>query len=295
MRALRRALLGIGEHRLLAVATVAAVAVVLTLTGAFSLVASNLSSVLDRWGKDVQISCYLRPDLDDERIFELKAELEAMPEVAGVEYVSAEEALALFADAIDGMDRILADLDGNPLPASLEVRLAPAHQRPEQVEAIALRLRRPEFEDLDWSQEWVERFHTFVALLRLSTVVLGFLLLAAGVFIVHNTVRLAVHARREELQIISLVGGTRTFAWSPFVVEGALLGCVGGVLSLVFLFALHRWAFLALQSSLGLLLGPEVLRFLAPSAMGLLCIAGTVVGLVGALASVLRTAPEEVA
>lgn len=292
MRALRRAALGIAEHRLLAVATVAAVAVVLTLTGAFALVATNLSSVLDRWGKDVQISCYLRPNLDDEALFAIKAELEAMPEVVGVEYVSPEEALELFADAIDGMDRLLADLDGNPLPASLEVRLAPEHQRPAEVEAIALRLRRPEFEDLDWSQEWVERFHTFVALLRLSTMVLGLLLLAAGVFIVHNTVRLSVHARREELEIIGLVGGTRLFAWSPFVIEGGLLGLVGGGLSVALLFALHRWAFLALQSSLGLLLGPELLSFLPLQGLGALCAAGACVGLLGALTSVLRTGPD---
>lgn len=293
IRPFRRGAQGIAEHRLLAVATVAAVAVVLTLTGAFALVATNLSSVLDRWGKDVQISCYLRSDIEDDTIFTIKAELEGMSEVASVEYVSPEEALELFADSIDGMDRLLADLDGNPLPASLEVRLVPEHQQPAEVEAIALRIRRPEFEDLDWSQEWVERFHTFVALLRLSTLVLGLLLLAAGVFIVHNTVRLAVHSRRDELQIISLVGGTRLFAWAPFVVEGGILGLVGGGLSVVLLFALHRWAFLALQSSLGLLLGPEVLRFLPASGLLLLALAGAAVGLLGALASVLRTSPEE--
>lgn len=292
--ALRRALLGIHEHQLLAISTMLAVAVVLTLTGAFALVSGNLSSVLDRWGKDVQISCYLRSDLPDETIFSLKAELEAMPEVAGVEYISPEEALELFAHAIDGMDRLLADLDGNPLPASLEVRLVPEYQRPAEVEAIAKRMRRPEFEDLDWSQEWVERFHTFVALLRLSTVVLGFLLLAAGLFIVHNTVRLAVHARRDELQIISLVGGTRLFAWAPFIIEGGILGLIGGLLSIVFLWGLHRWAFLALQSSLGLLLGPEVLRFLPGPTMLLIVLAGVSVGLLGAIASVARTAPEEI-
>lgn len=295
MRPLRRALQGIAEHPLLAVATVAAVAVVLTLTGAFALVAGNLSAVLDRWGKDVQISCYLQDDLDDEAIFTIKAELEAMPEVASVQYVSADEALELFAGAIEGMDRLLADLDENPLPASLEVRLVAEQQQPDQVEAIARRLRRPAFSDLDWSHEWVERFHTFVALLRLSTSVLGLLLLAAAGFIVHNTVRLAIHARRDELQIIGLVGGTRAFAWLPFLVEGALLGLVGGLASILALWVLHRWAFLAMQSSLGLVLGPDVLRFLPPGGVAAVTLAGLLVGLLGAAVSVLRTAPEDVA
>ena len=295
MRPLRRALQGIAEHPLLAVATVAAVAVVLTLTGAFALVAGNLSAVLDRWGKDVQISCYLQDDLDDEAIFTIKAELEAMPEVASVQYVSADEALELFAGAIEGMDRLLADLDENPLPASLEVRLVAEQQQPDQVEAIARRLRRPAFSDLDWSHEWVERFHTFVALLRLSTSVLGLLLLAAAGSIMHNTVRLAIHARRDELQIIGLVGGTRTFAWVPFLIEGALLGLVGGLASLLALGVLHRWAFLAMQSSLGLVLGPDVLRFLPPGGVVAVALAGLLVGFLGAAVSVLRTAPEDVA
>ena len=291
MRALRRALSGLREHPLLAVATASAVAVVLTLAGAFALVVGNLSGVLDRWGKDVQISCYLSPGVDDERLFALKAEIEAMPEVAGVEYVSSDEALELFADAIEGMDRLLADLDENPLPASLEVRLGAEHQRPDQVQAIAQRLRRPEFADLDWSREWVERFHTFVALLRLSTLVLGVLLVAAGVFIVNNTVRLALHARRDELTIIGMVGGTRWFAWLPLLIEGTILGFLGGAFALALLWILHRWAYLELQASLGLL-GPELLAFLAPGAMGALLAAGTVIGLLGAATSLIRTKLE---
>lgn len=294
MRALRRALSGLREHPLLATATASAVAVVLTLAGAFALVVGNLSGVLDRWGKDVQISCYLQPDVDDDRLFALKAEIEAMPEVVSVQYVSEDEALELFAEAIDGMDRLLADLDENPLPASLEVRLTPEHQRPEQVEDVARRLRRPEFADLDWSREWVERFHTFVALLRLSTLVLGVLLLAAGVFIVNNTVRLAIHARRDELTIIALVGGTRWFAWLPFLIEGTLLGSIGAAGALGLLWLLHRWAFLELQASLGLLLGPELLAFLSVPAMGMLACAGAAIGLIGAGSSVFRTSPGDV-
>lgn len=293
LSALRRALLGIAEHRLLAVACAGAIAVVLTLVGAFVLVAGNLSSVLDHWGKDVQISCYLRPGLSDEAIFALKAELQALPEVRSVQYVSADEALTVFAEAIEGIDRILADLDGNPLPASLEVQLVSGQQRPEQVEAIAQRIRRPEFEDLDWSREWVERFHTFVGLLRLSTLVLGVLLLLAGVFIVHNTVRLAIHARRDELAIIALVGGTPAFARTPFLLEGALLGLVGGALSIGVLFLLHRWAFNALQGTMGLLLGPEALAFLPPDGLVAVLLAGAFVGLLGATASVLRTDAED--
>ncbi len=290
--ALRRALKGMREYRLLAGATVATVATVLLLAGTFLLLVQSLSGLLDRWGKDVQVSCYLRDDVTDARVFELKAELEALPEVASVAYVSKADALERFADAVEGLDRILADLDENPLPASLEIRLQPGMQEPAQVAGVAETLRRPEFEDLDYSREWVERYYTFLEMLRLSSVVLGVLLLSAAVFLVSNTLRIALDARREELELVALVGGTRWFARLPLIVEGLLQGTAGGLLALGMLAGLHRYAFVQLQASLGLLLPAGALDFLpAPAALGLV-LAGSAVGLLGAWTSALRVDPQ---
>lgn len=287
--AVRRAIKGIGEHRLLAVATIGTVATVLILGGAFLLVITNLSGLLDRWGQDVQVSCYLRADVSDESLFAIKGEIEAMPEVISVRYVSRDEALERFGEAVDGMDRILADLDSNPLPASLEVRLRPELQQPARVADVASRLSRPEFEDMDWSQEWVERFHTFLGLLRLSALVLGTLLLAAAMFLVNTTIRLAIHSRRDELEIIQLVGGTRWFARTPFVVEGMALGGLGALVALAALPLLYQYAFVQLQASLGMLLSMGTVEFLqAPTLLGLFG-AGLAVGFVGAFTSVIRS------
>ncbi len=286
--ALRRAAQGMAEYRLLAIATTLTVATVLVLAGTFALVLQNLSGVLDHWGKDVQISCYLHDDVDDDTRFRLKAELEALPEVAAVTYVSKDEALDRFGEAIQGMDRLLADLDRNPLPASLEVRLHPQFQEPAQVADVASRLHRAEFEELDWSQEWVERYHTFLGLLRLSSLVLGTLLLAAAVFLVGNTIGLAIYARRAELELISLVGGTRWFARAPFLVEGMLQGFAGGLAAVAALFALHRYAFVKLQASLGMLLPADALGFLPAGAQLALVLAGVIIGLAGAWTSVVR-------
>jgi len=290
--ALRRALKGMSEYQFLAIATISVVATVLLLLGAFAIVLTNLSGVLDRWGKDVQISCYLQEDINDSGIFRLKAELETMSEVAAVTYVSKDEALQQFGNSIDGLDRILADLDTNPLPASLEVRLLPAFQRPEQVAMVAASLERPEFQALDYSHEWVERYHSFLSLLRLSAFVLGTLLLAAAIFLVGNTIRLAIYARRDELAIVALVGGTRWFARLPFLVEGALQGLLGGLVALLLLRLLHQYAFLEVQDSLGMALGPELMVFLPTSALLGLLVAGLGVGLLGAWTSVARSTEE---
>jgi cell division transport system permease protein len=288
----RRAIKGINEYRLLAVVTVATVATVLLLAGVFLIVIGNLSSVLDRWGKDVQVSCYLRDDIADAAIFQIKNEIEAMDEVSTVAFVSKTDALERFGESIEGMDRILADLDSNPLPASLEVRLLPNFQNPALVQEVASRLSRPEFSDLDYSQEWVERFHTFLALLRLSAIVLGVLLLGAAIFLVSNTIRLAIYARREEIAVIQLVGGTRWFARVPFLVEGAVLGTAGAIVTLVLLGIVYRYAFIQLQDSLGILVAQDVIHFLPVSILLALVAAGLAAGLIGAWTSVARSAGE---
>lgn len=288
----RRAIKGINEYRLLAAVTVATVATVLLLAGVFLIVIGNLSSVLDRWGKDVQVSCYLRDDIADSAIFQIKSEIEAMDEVSSVVFVSKADALERFGESIEGMDRILADLDSNPLPASLEVRLVPSFQNPALVKEVASRLSRPEFSDLDYSQEWVERFHTFLALLRLSAIVLGVLLLGAAIFLVSNTIRLAIYARREEIAVIQLVGGTRWFARVPFLVEGAVLGTAGAIVTLVLLGIVYRYAFIQLQDSLGILVAQDVIHFLPVSILFGLVASGLAAGLIGAWTSVARSAGE---
>jgi len=278
------------EYRFLAGATISAVATVLLLIGAFVMALSNLSGVLDRWGKDVQISCYLVDGVEDTTVFALKVEIERMAEVQTVKYVSKLEALEQFGRSIDGMDRILADLDENPLPASLEVRLAPNFQEPRQVADIARRLERPAFVALDYSHEWVERYHTFLSLLRLSALVLGTLLLVSAVFLTGNTIRLAIYARRDELAIVRLVGGTQWFARLPFLLEGAIQGLAGAIVSIGLLHLLYRYAFVQLQEGLGMLLGPGELAFLPVPVLGALVGAGVCIGLLGAWTSVARDA-----
>ena len=290
--ALRRAVDGSGEYRLLAVITVSVVATMLVIIGSFLWVTTQLSGMLDHWGKDVQISCYLADDVSYDRVFELKEQLQTRPEVAAVTFVSKDEAAERFASSMDGLDRILSDLDSNPLPSSLELRLHPEFQDPEQVARIAESLRAPEFQDMDWSQEWVERFHQFVTLLRLSALLLGLLLSLGAAFVVGNTLRLSIWSRRDELALIALVGGTRSFARRPFLVEGLLQGLMGSVLAVALLLILERLALSRLASALGALWTPELVGAMPLTHAALLLAAGPVLGLLGAWSAVLQAGDE---
>jgi cell division transport system permease protein len=286
--AVRRALRNLADFAFTSGVSVGVVATSFLLVGVFLLILVNLSSVLDRWGRDVQVYAYFADGISEETRFTIKEEIEVRDEVAHVHYTDTDEALENFRRLIPDADSLLADLEGNPLPASLEIRLRPDLREPSRVEDFADTLQRPEFVEIDYAGEWVSRFYTFLNLLKLSAVAMGTLLALACIVIVANTIQLAIWARREEIDILRLVGASDRFIEAPFLLEGALQGLLGAGASVGLLWLVYRLLFVELQQTLGLTVGARVLSFIPPSHMGLFCAAGLLLGLMGSWLSLRR-------
>jgi len=286
--ALRRALRNLVDFAFINVVCVGVVTTSFLLVGVFLLILTNLSSVMDRWGRDVQVYAYFADGVSDETCFRTKEEIEARPEVAHVRYVSRDEALETFRRLIPDADDLLADLEGNPLPSSLEVRLRAHIREPDQVAAFAVLIDRPEFVEIDYAGEWVSRFYTFLNMLKLSAVVMGTLLALACIVIVGNTIQLVTWARRDEIAILRLVGGTDRFIEAPLLLEGAIQGLVGSAISVGLLWA--AWSLMAagLRDTLGMAEGPGVLTFLSAGELTAFLAAGLVLGLAGSWFSLRR-------
>ena len=276
---LRRGFRSFYEFRVLNLVTVGVIAISLLVCCLFMLVVHNLSGLLDDWGRDVQLSAYFHEDVDDGTVFELKEEIEEMPEVARVTFISKEEALSSFSERLAGLGTLIDDLEYNPLPASLEVRLIDGMQEPGKVEQFARGLEGPAFEHISYSQEWVERFYAFLNILRLSGLVLGGVLLLGAAFVISQTIKLAIYARREELLIVELVGGTKMFIRAPFLVEGALQGLLGSLGAVAGLVAIYRLTFARLQENMGLQVTEYFLSFLPPSYLFGVIVIGVGLGL----------------
>ena len=134
----------------------------------------------------------------------------------------------------------------------------------------------------------MQRFNSFLSLLQLLGVAMGFLILVAAVFLVGNTMHLVTYARRAELETMKLVGGTWSFIAIPFFLEGIVQGVVGSAGAIGALFVLHRFLLVRLQTALQLALGGQVLDFLSPLWLGVLVVSGVVLGVTGSLISVRR-------
>jgi cell division transport system permease protein len=265
------------------------IGITLVLVGAFALLLQNMEGLLDRFGDDLRVTAYLDDALDEAGRRDLADRVVTVEGVLEVEVVSKEEALERFRAGVGKTTGLLAALDQNPLPASLEITLAETRRTPEGMRVVVEALDGlPGVADLAYGQEWVEGYARFVGLVQSVAVGAGFVLGLATLLIVANTIRLAVYARRDELEILALVGASRPFIAMPFLVEGVLQGAAGGVLALGVLYALFRFALPGLEAGLELLLGFAAPTFFSVSATAALVGAGAGLGLLGSAAAVLR-------
>jgi cell division transport system permease protein len=211
--------------------------------GVFVLLYLNLQGALGSLREEIKVRVYLRDAVAVRDIPELRARIGGNPAVAGVEYISREQALASFRKQFPSEERLLNGLGANPFPASLVISVGPAYRSGQAVQALVDTLKTfPEVEEVLYSRDWIENLAAALRYLELLGMGIGAVLATAMVTILANTIRLALYARREEIEILKLIGATPGFIKTPFVLEGAILGGAGAACSLVLLRAMFEVA-----------------------------------------------------
>jgi len=247
----------------------------------------NLNRMVNTWDRDVHLSAYFHADVPEQRRFNLRDQLADAPEVRKVRYVSQDEAHEWMRGRMPGMETVLDELGNGALPASLEISLATTSARPDAVAAFARTLSVTDFSDVDYGQEWMERFQGFLSLLKLLGAIMGALILVAAVFLVMNTVHLIVYNRKNELEIHKLVGATNPFILGPFVTEGLIQGVIGSGLAICGLFAIHQILVARLKETLELAASADLV-FLPWTYISALVVVGALTGTLAAWAAVQR-------
>jgi cell division transport system permease protein len=270
-------------------AAVGAITVSSLILGILWLLAVNLQAILSDWKGQFEVVVFLRDDITADQRELLRRRLQAEAAVAAVQFTSKEEALALFKRDLRGQASLLEGLGENPLPASFQLRIREEHQTGPGMRAFATSLERLEgVEEVLYGHEWVDQIGRLVSVLQVAGWVVGTILGGAAVFIVANTIRLAVYARADEIEILRLVGATRGYIRAPFILEGLLQGLLGAALALLLLFAGYRLVVWRLGLAPAGLLALGAGRFLEPLQVAGLLVAGAVLGGMGSLLSVRR-------
>lgn len=219
-------------------ASIFTVVLSLFILGFFSIVILNLNKMADTLESQVQISVYLKDDLSQEEIDETKETLSKIEGLQDIKFITREEAMENFKERLGDQQFLLDALDDtNPLPDSFSLTVT----SPQQVKTIAdTAAALDSVESASYSQDIINHLFNLTHLIRLIGIALIILLTGAAIFIISNTIRLTVFARRKEIAIMKYVGATDWFIRWPFLLEGICLGFIGGGLATIFLYIVYN-------------------------------------------------------
>jgi len=230
----------------------------LLILGSFLLLFGNLNNWLGQWGSALSMSIYLKDGTSAYKRDKIDAFIRALPGSRIRRFISKEEAMHDLKAALGEEAGFLERLAHNPLPASYEVIFENAGTDgiyPEKIKEQLLALDG--IEDVQHSTQWLKRLEGFLHVVRLMGYVIGGMLCLCIVFIVTNTIKLTIYSRRDEIEILKLVGATDWFVKLPFLLEGMIQGILGGGMAIVSLFL----SYLVFSSKEIYLIGPAPLEF----------------------------------
>ena len=272
----REALMAFRRAPVLGMLSITTIAFSLFAFGLFGLVALNIRTALRQVEDRVEIRAFVVDGTSAEATSAALGDIGAFPEVQSVRLVSQEKALERARLELGEFSDVF---EAGILPASLDVRLKPGFRDPKTVRAVADRMKTYDFiEDVRFGEEWVQKLYRIRNIATLAGIMLGLAFAAVAVIIIGSTIRMAVLARAREIAVMRLVGATDAFIRSPFLIEGALKGTLGGLLALLLSWtaneAIGRFVFRA--------------EFFDSKMAALGVIAGALIGLTGSAVSVGR-------
>jgi len=211
--------------------TASVIGISLALPAGFYVILENTRRISSGWEGLVQITAFLKMDIAEDRSRKLATELGKQQDVAQVEYISRDQALAEYRQS-SGFGEALDALEDNPLPALLLVRPRPGGN-PEQAAAILLDQLKalPEVDNAQYDQQWVRRLNAMILIMQRVVYIMAVFLGMAVLLIIGNTIRMLIYHRRSEIEVAKLFGATDSFIQRPFLYSGVWYGLSGGLLA----------------------------------------------------------------
>lgn len=273
------------RNRFMSVASIATVALSLFILGIFMTLVANLDYFAENLESQVEITVYLKDGATQADIDSVSHRLQALPDVKSVTFTDKNQAMDILKERMKDQPGILDALEGkNPLPSSFEVTFT----EPEAVRRTAdIVADYPEVEGNHYGQEIIEQLFQITTIIRWGGIALIVFLTLAMLFIISNTIRLTVFARRKEIAIMKYVGATNWFIRWPFLLEGLFLGFIGGIIADIALYQFYDFAVTAIHQSLAFLPMVSVFPFMYRTA-GVLLIISMVIGAIGSTISLKR-------
>lgn len=253
--------------------------------GFFLIVNTNVRRLTERWGESAEFAVYLRDDVTPPQLQAVQSLIDQSGLSAGRQYVSKEQAAERFGKDFPDLGATAGKLSRNPFPASVDVRLRPEVRAAEQsVDALATTLSsQPGVTDVRYDRRWLTRLNGVITFVRSIGLVIVTLLALASALTVANVVRLAAHARRDEIEIMQLVGAPLAYVRGPLVLEGVMQGGAGAIVAIVALGVAFAAARARYGEAVANAVGLGAITFLPVELWIILLLGGMLLGSVGGL------------
>ena len=233
---IREAFISLRTHQASTVIGIITTAFTLTSFGTFLLLYHNVHNLIGRVQTNVQIIVYPNDSIEPQELQNLKKTIQGDPAIDSLTLISKNDALKDFKNQFPDEAYLLDGLGSSPFPASLVLNLANTIPSTGVVSNLVNRLQQhPNVERVRYNRDWIERLALVITYIEVGALIVGGVLALASITIIANTVQLAFYTRQEEIEILRLIGGTNLFISIPYLIEGAVIGGLGGGAALVFL------------------------------------------------------------
>jgi cell division transport system permease protein len=262
-----------------ALVSIGTIAIAFATLGGFLLLSVNVQQVLDQWLQAAELSIYLHEDATEAQRADLEQFLKSHAAVAAVEYVSRDRALERFREDFPELRDVTSGVGENPFPSAIEVRLKTGAGSDEAADKLSREVAaRAGVSDVRYDRRWLQRLLGIVTTARLAAGLVAAILMLGAAFTVAAVVRLSLYARRDELEIMKLVGAPFSYIRGPAIVEGLLLGGIGAALALIAISILYSAGVRYLGADLAGLVGLGQLHFLGALEIIMVLLGGVAVG-----------------
>ncbi len=269
---------GFTRNPVMSLASTFTVTLMLLLFAFFLTTDRGLQAAVQALESKVELALFIDDRAKVSEILALKSRIERDPAVYRVDYITKDQALKRLQEIADRRkDFVVADLSSNPLPASLEIKLSDAREARRLGDELRAEVGKGVVYDVIDNPQVVDQLLTITRVLSIGGIAVLSMMLFVALFVIVNTIRIAVHARRDEIEIMQLVGATDAFVRWPFILEGMFVGALGATLSLAVLFAAAgpvTTAMLDFLVTLPISLGPDYAVQLAASVLGVALLVG---------------------
>lgn len=283
----KTALANILNNRLIHLISMGTITVSMLLFGAFMLLSMNLNNWVRQWGESLSMSVYLKDGIDERARKEIESAIKgfAGAEIKG--FITRAQALSNLKEGLGEQAGLLEGLEDISLPESYEITFKDRDVSSIDPKAIKSALEKLKgIDEVQYSQQWVDRFEGVMDMLRVVGLAIGGLLCMAVLFIVSNTIKLTIYSRRDEIEIYKLMGATDWFVKVPFLIEGAAQGVLSGIAALLILILCYSVISLKTIDILGL---PVInIAFLSVEGCFFIILLSLVLGLSGGFISIGR-------